>query len=165
MNDFLKKRQEHILAGRPLAQKKSYSIPKKSVKRMAKEKEQYSNGSDNALDLWFEARRKEMTGKCVLCGGKTQKKDDATYRHSIHHLFDKRPAMFPSVACHEDNWLELCYYGNSCHTNIHNRKITWELLRDSAEWEIIVRKFKNIYPYIAENERKNIPEILLKELE
>ncbi len=43
--------------------------------------------------------------------------------------------------------------------------ISWEFLRDSAEWELIVTKFKKIYPYILESEKKNIPELLLKELE
>lgn len=165
MNDYLKKRQEHINAGRPLAQKKSYSIPKKSEKRIAKEKEQRESGGDNALDLWFDARRKEMKGVCVLCGGKSEKHNDATYRRSIHHLFDKKPSLYPSVATNPDNWLEVCHFGNSCHDNIHNRTITWELLHDSAEWSIIVSKFKKIFPFMAEGERKNIHPLLLKELD
>lgn len=144
--------------------KKPYYIPKVSKKKAAQMKEQKENGSDSSLDAWFEERRVEMTGRCALCGGKTEKKNDETYRRSIHHLFDKRPTMFPSVSCHPDNWLEVCFYGNSCHQNIHNRTITWELLMDSAEGKIIVDKFKKIFPFIAENERKNIPEILLKEL-
>ncbi len=144
-------------------QKKAYSIPKKSEKKLAKEKADREAGIDSALDLWFEARRKEMKGRCCLCGGKSEKNNDATYRNSIHHILDKRPAMFPSVSCHEDNWLELCFYGNSCHTNIHNLTITWDLLRDSAEWQMIVEKFKKIYPHIHPDEHKNIPELLLKE--
>jgi hypothetical protein len=106
-----------------------------------------------------------MTGRCALCGGKTEKHSDEHYRRSIHHIFEKRPTMFPSVALHPDNFLEVCFWGNSCHTNIHNGIITWELLKDSLEWEIIVRKFKKIYPFIHPNEHKNIPELLLKELE
>jgi hypothetical protein len=74
----------------------------------------------------------------------------------------KRKAMFPSVACHPDNFLEVCFWGNSCHQNIHNGTITWELLADSAEWKIIVDKFKKIFPFIAESERKNIPEHTFK---
>jgi hypothetical protein len=161
---YLETRRNFILNGRPLAENKKYSIKKVSDKRAAKIKEQKENGSDNALDIWFEERRKEMTGRCVLCNGTTLKKDDENYRKSIHHLFDKRPTMFPSVSTHPDNWLELCFYGNSCHTNVHNKTITWELLMDSAEAKLIIDKFKKIYPAIAENERKNIPEILLNEL-
>jgi len=165
MNEYLKKRQELILAGRPLPEKKKHTIPKKSEKRIAKEKEQMKAGGDSALDLWFEARRKEMKGRCQLCGGQTEKKNDKTYRSSIHHLFDKRSSMFPSVSTHEDNWLEVCHFGNSCHDNIHNKTITWELLHDSLEWKIIVDKFRKIYPFIAEAERKNIHPLLLKELQ
>lgn len=164
MNDYLKKRQELIFAGRPLPEKKKSTINKVSPKRQAKLDEQNAYGGDSALDLWFEARRKEMKGYCVICGGPTEKKHDNTYRRSIHHLFDKKPTLFPSVSCHPDNWLEVCYYGNSCHTNLHNKTITWELLHDSLEWKIIVDKFKKIYPFIAESERKNIQPLLLKEL-
>lgn len=164
MNEYMRQRAEHIAKGRPLKEKKTYSIPKKSAKREAKEKEQRAAGGDNALDLWFEARRKEMKGVCCLCGGKSEKHNDATYRRSIHHLFDKKPSLYPSVATNPDNWLEVCHFGNSCHDNIHNRTITWELLHDSSEWSIIVSKFKKIYPFIAEGERKNIHPLLLKEL-
>lgn len=145
-------------------QKKVYSIPKVSKKKLAKDKAERESGGDNSLDLWFEARRLEMKGRCCLCGCKSEKNNDATYRNSIHHLLDKRPSMFPSVALNEDNWLEVCFYENSCHTNIHNLTITWELLHDSAEWKIIADKFKKIFPHIHPDEHKNIPELLLKEL-
>jgi hypothetical protein len=117
------------------------------------------------LDLWFAQRRKEMTGKCLFCNGKTEKYNDSTFKRSIAHLLAKRGNMFPSVAQNPDNWLELCFYGNSCHTNLDNGMITWEFLRDSKEWDVIVTKFKKIYPFIALNERGRIPEILLKELD
>jgi hypothetical protein len=166
MSDFLKKRQQFILDGRPLPEKKNYSIPKKSAKRIEKEKEQKkAQGKDGSpLDQWFAARRLEMTGRCCLCNGKSEKHNDATFKRSIHHLFEKRKTMFPSVALNEDNWLELCAFGNSCHQNIHNGTITWELLHDSAEWEIILAKVKKVFPFIHENEKKNIPEILLKSI-
>jgi hypothetical protein len=76
----------------------------------------------------------------------------------------RKREMMLRTGTHEDNWLELCFYGNSCHAGIHNGTITWELLHDSAEWSMIVGKFLKIYPYIAEGERKNIHPLLLKEL-
>ncbi len=117
-------------------------------------------------EKWFQARRKEMTGRCLFCGGKSEKSNDKTFRSSIAHLLAKKDNFggFPSVATHEDNWLELCYYNNSCHENFDRHMITWELLKDSAEWNIIVAKFKRIYPFIAESEKRNIPELLLKEI-
>jgi hypothetical protein len=161
---YIEQRRQFILSGRPLPEKKKYFIPKISKKKKEQLKKQAESGSDNEMDLWFEARRKEMTGKCCLCGGKTLKNDDENYRRSIHHLLDKRKNMFPSVATHEDNWLELCFWGNSCHSNIHNGTITWDLLKDSQEWSIIVSKFIKIFPYIHPEERKNIPEQLLQNL-
>lgn len=159
---------EFILKGRPLPEKKKYKLNKVSPKTAAKKAEQdkanSKEGKDNELDLWFDARRKEMTGKCVFCGGKTEKNNDVTYRNSVAHLLPKRQNMFPSVKTHPDNWLELCFYGNSCHTNFDNSIITWELLADSNEWALIVDKFKKVYPSIAQEEHKNIPELLLKEL-
>jgi hypothetical protein len=143
--------------------KKQYSIPKVSKKRISQNKLLANN--DDAQDLWFEQKRKEMKGRCVFCGGKTEKDNDEMYKFSIAHLLAKRPTMFPSVATHPDNFLELCFFGESCHTNFDNGIITWELLKDSQEWDIIVTKFKNVYPYIAENEKRNIPPLLLKELE
>jgi hypothetical protein len=143
--------------------KKVYKIAPKSAKKIAQEKDAIVN-ADNRMDKWFEARRKEMTGRCFICNGKTEKYNDETYRRSIHHLLDKRPSMFPSIATNENNWIEVCHFGNSCHDNIHNKTITWDILRDSKEWELIVRKFKRLYPCIAEKEKRNIPELLLKSL-
>lgn len=147
--------------------KKVYRIPKKSAKKLKQEAEEKElrSGEPTELDLWFAERRKELTGKCDFCGGKTEKHNNETFKFSIAHLLAKRDAMFPSVATHRANYLELCYYGNSCHTNFDNGMITWELLRDSKEWALIVGKFKEIYPSIAEAERKNIPEILLQYIE
>lgn len=161
---YLDERRKHIQSGRPLPPKKTYKINSKSEKRIAKEKEQREAVGDDALDKWFEERRKEMTGKCCLCGGKSEKGNDDTYRRSIHHLFEKRPIMFPSVSCHPDNWLELCFWTNSCHQNIHNGTITMELLHDSAEWAMIVEKAKSVFPSIHPDEHKNIHPLLLKEL-
>ena len=118
------------------------------------------NPSDDNMQKWFDDRRKEMTGKCCLCGGRTEKFNDITYKRSIHHLFEKRKNMFPSVSTNKFNFLELCFYDNSCHSQIHNGKITWELLLDSQEREMILEKCKKIVPFIAKEEIKHLPDIL-----
>lgn len=143
-------------------QAKIYHIPKVSAKRAAKIKEQKDSKTDNALDKWFEERRTEMTGKCALCGGKTLKNSDDEYRRSIHHLFDKRATMFPSVSTHPDNWLEVCFYGNSCHSGFHNGRITWSLLHNSKEWEIVAAKIKKILPFIADSELRHLPKEVIE---
>lgn len=152
------------LAEKTTKAKEKKPIAKQSEKKKAEVKAIKGQG-ETPLDMWFEQRREEMTGKCVLCGGTTERYSDNTYRNSIHHIFEKRSEMFPSVSLNEDNWLEVCFWGNSCHTNIHNGTITWELLYDSAEWPMIWNKIQKVYPFIALEERKSIPEFLQKLLQ
>lgn len=157
-NDILSQLQRARL---PKPKKEPKPIARVSEKKKAMDAEEKKmRGGD--LENWFEERRKEMVGVCLFCGGKTEKMSEETFKHSIAHLLAKRKSMFPSVACHPDNWIELCFYGNSCHTNFDSGIITWEFLADSKEWEVIAEKFKRIYPHIPESERKNIPEQLQK---
>ena len=112
------------------------------------------------LNRWFEDRRKEMTGKCANCGGSTCKDNDVYYRFSICHLLPK--AYVPSVKTHPDNWLELCYFNNGCHPQMDNKLLD---LIDMACWDSIVTKFVKIYPSIAPQERRRIPNVLLQYIE
>lgn len=112
------------------------------------------------LKRWFRDRRKEMTGVCSNCMGKTCKDSDTEYIRSIAHILPK--AYFPSVATHEKNWLELCFYKKSCHTNMDNKMLD---LTEMACWDEIVTKFVAIYPSIATKERRRIPEVLLQYIE
>lgn len=144
--------------------KKVYGGPKvvsdKKKAQLAEEKKSREEGGDPSLEQWFQDRRMEMTGKCFFCGGKTEKWNDELFRASLHHLFEKNNNAFPSVKTHPDNCIEVCHYGNSCHSNLHNGTITWELLIDSAEWPVLLEKIRKIVPYILERERRRIPEVL-----
>lgn len=162
---YLEDRRQWKQFGKPKVEKPKYQLRKKSLKRLAEEAAEKEAGTDEGMDRWFIERRKEMKGRCQFCNWKTEKANDETYRRSIAHLLPKRPNMFPSVATNPDNWLELCFYGESCHTNFDNNIISLELLHDSAEWKIISEKFKRIFPFIAEAERKNIHPLLLKEIQ
>jgi len=154
MNDYLKKRQELILAGRPLPEpKRKNGINPVSAKRQAKLDEQKLKGTDNEMDLFFKSQRKGMTGKCLFCSGDTMKKDNEKFHFSLAHLLPK--SIFKSVATHPDILIELCFFGNSCHTNFDNGMITWELLKDSKEWDVISEKLLAVLPLVAEEERKN----------
>lgn len=131
------------------------------IKKHIRENEGVEGG---LKENWFTERRKQMTGKCLFCGGKTEAENDKTFRSSLAHLFPKKDGIggVPSVKYHPDNWLELCYRGNSCHDNLDRSMITWEMLMDSAEWDVIKDKFKKIYPFIAPHEKRFVPEILLQ---
>lgn len=144
--------------------KKSYEglkpMSEKKKLQLAEGKKAREKGGDPSLEQWFQERRIEMTGKCFFCGGKTEKWNDELFRASLHHLFEKNNNAFPSVKTHPDNYIEVCHYGNSCHSNLHNGTITWELIIDSAEWPVILEKIRKIVPYIAQNERRRISEVL-----
>ena len=112
---------------------------------------------------WFNARRMEMTGRCIICGGKTEAHNNKTFKRSIAHIFDKRKTMFPEVAEHEDNFIEVCFYGNSCHTNFDNNILTLDKIRNQnpAAFETIKRKANRIIPYIAPSNYYKIKKELL----
>lgn len=107
--------------------------------------------------LWFKRQRKYMKGVCEHCGGKTERDNDKTFHFSIAHLLEK--SKFKSVATHPENWIELCYYGNSCHTNFDNKMIN---LIDLNCFDSVIDKFVKIYPHIAADEKRRIPPILIE---
>lgn len=108
------------------------------------------------LQRWFEERRKEMTGVCKHCNGKTEKYTDK-FRCSIAHILPK--AYFRSIATHPKNFIELCFYGKSCHTNLDQHIIDITELNCFDE---VINKFIEMYPDIAQDERRRIPAILLE---
>jgi hypothetical protein len=141
-----------------LLPKEAVAKPKKPIAKVSKkrklENEKIKTTEvDSEMDIWFAERRKEMTGKCLFCGGKTEKNNDKYYKFSIAHIFPKKPSMFPSIATNQLNWIELCYFGNSCHSNFDNSILSFELLKDSKEWDVIVDKFNQLAPLLTDAER------------
>jgi hypothetical protein len=147
------------LAAQP-KQLKRYAIPKKSAKKIEQEKQQaqqnkITGGSE--LQRWFNDRRKEMLGVCSNCGGKTEKNNDQYFAFSIAHIFPK--AYFPSIKTHPKNFIELCHFGNSCHTNFDNGNIN---INDLNCFNEVIEKFIEMYPIISEKEKRRIPKILVE---
>lgn len=137
-------------------QKKQYVIPKKSAKKIAQEK----GYEDNGIWEWFADRRKEMTGRCWHCNNKTMKEDDEKYHFSIAHILPK--SLFPSVATHPFNFVELCFWGNNCHGNMDNKILD---ISDMNCWAQIVQRVAIMYPLISKDERRRIPQVLLDYIE
>lgn len=185
LSEYQKNRLAYINDGRPLPPKKKYVISKKSAKRIQKEKEQgieivkpkrkagwfdvelsetddnvvveiSNKGGGSELQRWFEDRRKELTGKCDNCGGKTCT-DDKYYKFSIAHLLPK--AYVKSVATHPLNFLELCHFGNGCHSQMDNKLLD---LIDMNCFDKIIERVTAMYPHIAPSERRRIPAILME---
>lgn len=134
-------------------------IAKKSAKRLKQEAEEKTTkkGGGADLDRWFQERRKEMGGQCLHCGGITCKDNTEYYKFSIAHLLPKR--LFKSVATHPLNWIELCFWNNSCHTNFD--QCTLDITELNC-FDIVIERFVAMYPDIAPKERKYIPDVLLQ---
>lgn len=111
------------------------------------------------LEQWFLDGDKQATGKCRHCGGRTCKGDPLFYKHSQAHILPKR--LFPSVATHPLNRVELCFWENNCHGNFDNGTLD---LMDMNCFDEIIEKFIAIYPEIVPAERKHIPDVLLQYL-
>lgn len=131
-------------------QAKRYTIPKKSAKKIQREKEEKELGTDKEMNRFFEAMRKRCKCKCLFCGAPTTSKNEELWRIAIAHLMPKN--HFKSIATNENNWIELCW---DCHTSFDSAKITWEFIRDSFEWLAIKEKLFEILPLVAPEERKH----------
>lgn len=162
MNDYLKKRQQLILDGRPLPEKKKYTIPKKSEKRKQKEAEEKElrGGDETYLVKWFRGRMKLMTGHCMWCGAKTETNVYRGAIFSICHILEKRDTMCPSVKTHPSNWIELC---PDHHTMFD--KMNWGEREKLGFWPEIVDRLIMIYPDLAQSERRHFPDSVLKIIE
>lgn len=131
---------------------KAKPAPKAMENGKMKERDNKEN-----LEQWFKDGDKQSTGKCRHCGGRTCKGDPLFYKHSQAHILPKR--LFPSVATHPLNRIELCFWDNNCHGNFDNGTLD---LMDMNCFDEIIEKFIAIYPDIAQEERKLIPDILLQ---
>lgn len=147
-----------IKSGIPKQPKAIKPIAKKSAKKLKQEAEEKKGKKDPSADKerWFQDRRMEMTGKCRNCQKPSFKNSNEYFRFSIAHILAKRKSMFPSVATHPENWIELC---GDCHNDLDNCMID---LTDLSCWDEVVVKFQKIYLSIAPEERKRIPGILLQ---
>lgn len=139
--------------------KKKYTIPKKSAKKLAQEKQEKVDrgGEDTELQAWFKKKQKHMTGYCSECGARTEVHVYKYAIHSICHILAKRKTVCPSVATHPLNWVELC---PDHHAKFD--KSTWEEISKWGCWEEVRYKLVMMYPDIAEDELRHFPEIVKK---
>jgi hypothetical protein len=150
-----------------LLPKESVAKPKKAIAKVSKKRKfenekSKQNEGDSEINRWFIERRKEMTGKCCYCGGKTEKNNNSTFKNSIAHIFAKRKNMFPTIATHQLNFIELCFYGKSCHSNLDNNILTFdELMNSTAKYEL-QNKIDVLYAAMTNEEKSKVPDNILK---
>jgi hypothetical protein len=143
----------------PAGKKEPQPIAKVSEKKKQQLKEEKPT-RDLQLQ-WYHDKVNAMTGICMECGCRINKKDFEFAIMTVAHVLPKRKDQFPSVATHEENSLELCVT-NGCHGRYDN---SWEDAAQMKVWPLAVKKFLIIYPAIAAKERKHIPDVLMQELE
>lgn len=97
------------------------------------------------INAWFLDRAKEMTGKCINCGGNSCARSGSFWKWSIAHILPKN--IFESCSTHPDNWLELCI---ECHT-FFDRSLS--VAHTMKCWPIAVKKFKAFEASITERHK------------
>lgn len=129
-----------------------------SDKRAAKLKaEKASRGtSPTPLQKWYAAIMAKEDGVCWETGEAINKQDKKGWHGSIAHVLPKE--HFPSVATHPDNYLILSMW-NGSHSNYDS---SWSKASKMKIWPEAVDRFLKIYPSIAREERKKLPEVFLK---
>ena len=148
-----------LKSGLPKPPKVKKPIAKKSKKKLAMEAEEkvLKVGGGNELDRWFNARRIEMVGACAHCGGLSCKDSTQYFKFSIAHILPKN--LFKSIKTHPLNWIELCFWNKSCHTNYDNKTLD---ITELNCFDTVIERFVAMYPDIAPKERKYIPDVLLQ---
>jgi len=133
--------EKPLIAGRCQMHYKVYrskiSKDRRLVRGLQEPRKQTHFQQTTDLYDWFENRGKELTGVCAKCNGKSCKGDPKYQRFSIAHIFPK--SQFQSVATHPMNFIELCFWGESCHTNYDNQGI--ESVIHTPAWIAMVERF------------------------
>jgi hypothetical protein len=156
---YLEQRRKFIEDGRPLKEKKKYFIPKKSAKRVEKEKSEVVVKSKDDLEMWFKnVQMKHFTefgGACMECGSHIPLK---YARHATAHLLPKN--RFRSVACHPVNFLILGA-GCGCHalTDRIDKFVGMKI------WPEAAKRIKTLLPLLPFDELKYLSGQLMTALE
>jgi len=150
------------LYGKQVEQKKRYTIPKKSQKKIAAEaaEKEARGGNDTELQKWFKSKIKASSGFCSECGCRVEK---AVFQYAvmtIAHLLPKRDNCCPSVKTHPLNFVILC----PDHHDQFDRA-SWQEKEMMGCWNTVRDRLVMVYPDLAVEERRHFPESVLKFME
>lgn len=150
-------KEQASLPKQPKIRKQIAKVSEKKKKQLKEEKAINKSKGGSELSRWFDSRRLEMTGKCDHCQGKTSKDSDKYFAFCIAHILPKN--IFKSVKAHPLNWVELCFFQNSCHTNFDTHAID---ITELNCYDVVIERFIAMYPDIDPKERKYIPDVLMQ---
>lgn len=183
LSEYQKSRLKFIEDGRPLAPKKSYSIPKVSKKRQEKiAAEKIIRGEDSTeLEKWYAGIMEREVAKCWETGewiGKPDKQnliDDHPewsdeevevalkkaqfgWHGSIAHVLPK--SDYPSVATHPQNFMILKMWGGT-----HGQyDASWEKAAQMKVWAHACKIFNLLYPLLTAAEKAKLPDVIIQEI-
>lgn len=168
--DYLSRRRNFIQAGRPLPKKVYKGIARKSEKRIAKEKAEKEAGTDKPLDAYFDYHMKHAAPICMNCGMEAKwlllEEYSFLWRSCQAHVLRKKDNIggFPSVAANLLNHLVLfsdlaglC----GCHDVFDS---SYENMAKMPVFPKAIDIINRLYPQIAPDERKYLPEIITQEI-
>jgi len=143
----------------PKPKKALRPISEKRKAEQAAEKEA-RGGESTELQKWYGEKIKQLTGKCIRCGEKYNVGNEKLAIAAVAHILPKRENMFPSVATHPENFIELSATCG-CH-NWYDNQANWEEIAQDKIWPVVLEKFLLIERAILE--RGKIPEVLEQEI-
>lgn len=151
--------KEHIVRdGFCIGHAKYFAGPKPEKKKKADKPEKITKAE---MDLfWLTAANEiEKHPYCVECGTFIPAQ---FYRHATAHVLPKRKDYgFPSVASNLNNYLVLGS-GCGCHGKYDSN---WEDAATMKVFTLATEKVRLLYPLIAKEERKNLPDVFRQEIE
>ena len=150
-------KEQASLPKQPKIRKPIAKVSEKKKRQLQEEKATNKSKGGGEKERWFKARRLEMSGTCMNCGGKSCKHQDSWYQCSICHILPKN--LFKSVATHPKNWIELCFWEKNCHANFDAHIID---ITELNCYDVVIERFIAMYPDIDPKERKYIPDTLLQ---
>lgn len=160
MSDYLNKRRQWILDGKPEEKKKPKPIPKKSAKKIEAEKKEREErgGEDTDLVKWFKLQMKQMPPTCEETGLRIETKIYQYAIMSICHILPK--ASCKSVALHPLNRM---FFIPDFHHKFDN--MSWEEKEKLGCWPEIRDRLIMIYPDLHPSEKRFFPSSVIKYME
>lgn len=157
-------------AREPKPKKEKKPLRKVSFKKAASDKAEKENKGDSGLDKYFEYHMKHAAPICMNCGLEArwllEEKYSFLWRSCQAHVLAKKDGIggFPSVAANLLNHLVLFpHFAGLC--NCHGRfDSSYEEMAKMAVFPKAMDIVNRLYPLIAKEERKYLPEILTQEI-
>lgn len=144
---------------RKKAKVEARKVQSRIIKSMPIDKLILNNGANEfqLLQNFYGAAMLELS-KSPFCAECEAWIPSTYYRAAIAHILPKRKEYgFPSIASHPLNKIFLGA-GCGCHKKYDN---TWTEASKMKVWDTVIIIFKELYPSIATEEYKNIPDVLI----